>query len=213
MMLCHIFVIKCYVISKDLFAAEGEYSLVVSSTDKTSTTSYSDVKGLKVAFTVDQAKPNLTISGLENNGRYQTEEQTVTIIPGDEGGRLDSLKVVLLDSDGNPLVDDETGADVSLRFEMSGDELRKYLEENDGKVTFTIPTCLNAQVRITCSDCAVNAQGQTNEYEETFTRVTVSPNALVIFYANTPLFVGAIAGVLALLAVIIVLLKRKKEKK
>ena len=204
---------RTYVISKDLFAAEGEYSIVVSSTDKTSTTSFSDVKGLTVAFTVDQTKPDLTISGLENNGRYQTEEQTVTIIPGDEGGRLDSLKVVLLDSDGNPLVDDETGADISLRFEMSGEELRKYLEENDGKVTFTIPVCLNAQVRITCSDCAANAQGQTNEFEETFTRVTVSPNALVIFYANTPLFVGAIAGVLALLAVIIILLKRKKEKK
>ncbi len=203
---------RTYVISKDLFAEEGEYSVVVSSKDKTETTAYSDVKNLSVAFVVDQTAPVLTISGLEAGGRYQTNEQTVTVIPTDDGGCLYSMKVIVLDSKGNPLTD-EAGNDVSVRFDMSGEEFLKYLEENDGKVAFTVPEGLNNQVQIICNDCAVNADGLTNEYNELFDRVTVSQNQLVIFYANTPVFVGTIFGVLALLFLIIFLLKRKKKDK
>ena len=201
---------RTYVINKDLFAEEGEYSVVVSSKDKTETTAYSDVKNLSVAFVVDQTAPVLTISGLETGGRYQTNEQTVTVIPTDDGGCLYSMKVIVLDSKGNPLTD-EAGNDISVRFDLSGEDFLKYLEENDGKATFTVPEGLNNQVQVICNDCAVNADGLTNEYNELFDRVTVSQNQLVIFYANTPVFVGTIFGVLALLFLIIFLLKRKKK--
>ncbi len=203
---------RTYTIKKSLFEAEGEYSIIVTSTDKTATTAFSDVKNLSLAFVVDQTKPVLTITGLEAGGRYQTNAQTVTLIPTDEGGRLNSLTVLVLDSNGNPLKDD-SGADISVRFEMSGEELLKYLEENDGKVTFTVPEGLNNQVKIVCNDCAVNAEDLTNEYNELFERVTVSQNQLVIFYANTPLFVGTIVGVLAVAGLIVFLIKRKKDKK
>ena len=203
---------RTYVLNKALFEAEGEYSVVVSSTDKANTTAFSDVKDLVVAFVVDRTAPTLTISGLENGGRYQTDEQTVTLIPSDEGGRLDSLKVLVLDSDGNPLKD-ASGKDISLRFEMSGEELLAYLEANGGKATFTVPEGLNNQVRIICNDCAEGAENGANEYNQTFTRVTVSQSGLVIFYANTPLFIGAIAGALLLLFLLIFLLLRKKNKK
>lgn len=204
---------RIYTISKDLFIAEGEYSIIVSSVDKTDTTAFSDVKNLSMAFVVDQTKPVLTITGLEAGGRYLTDAQTVTLIPADEGGRLRDLSVVVLDSNGNPLKDKETGEDISVRFDMSGEELLKYLEENDGKVTFTIPEGLNNQVSIICNDCAVNADNLTNEYNELFGKVTVSQNELVIFYANTHLFIGTIVGVLAVIALIIILIKRKKDKK
>ena len=46
-----------------------------------------------------------------------------------------------------------------------------------------------------------------------FQRVTVSRNQLVIFFANKPLFYGTIAGVLALIILMTILLKRKKGKK
>lgn len=203
---------RTYTIKKSLFEAEGEYSIIVSSTDKADTTAYSDVKNLSLAFVVDQTKPVLTITGLAAGGRYQTDAQTVTLIPTDEGGRLNSLSVVVLDSNGNPLKDDN-GTDISVRFDMSGEELLKYLEENDGKVTFTIPEGLNNQVKIICNDCAVNADNLTNEYSELFERVTVSQNQFVIFYANTPLFIGTIVGVLAIIILIILLVKRKKDKK
>ena len=203
---------RTYTIKKALFESEGEYSIIVSSTDKADTTAFSDVKNLSLAFVVDQTKPVLTITGLEAGGRYQTDAQTVTLIPTDEGGRLNSLTVLVMDSNGNPLKDD-AGADISVRFEMAGEELLKHLEDNDGKVTFTIPEGLNNQVKIICNDCAVNAEDLTNEYNELFERVTVSQNQFVIFYANTPLFVGTIVGVLAVAGLIVFLIKRKGNKK
>lgn len=204
---------RTYTIKKALFEMEGEYSIIVTSTDKADTTAFSDVKNLSLAFVVDQTKPILIITGLEAGGRYQTDAQTVTLIPTDEGGRLNSLSVVVLDSHGNPLKDKETGEDISVRFEMSGEELLKYLENNDGKVIFTIPDGLNNKVKIICNDCAVNAENLTNEYNELFENVTVSQNQFVIFYANKPLFYGAISGVVALGALIVILIKRKKFKK
>ncbi len=203
---------RTYTIKKTLFTAEGEYNIIVSSIDKAETTAFSDVKNLYLGFVVDQTKPVLTITGLEAGGRYQTAAQSVTLIPTDEGGRLNSLTVLVLDSNGNPLKDDK-GADISVRFNMSGEELLKYLEANDGKATFTIPEGLNNKVKIICNDCAVNAENLTNEYNELFERVTVSKNQFVIFYANTPLFVGTIAGVLVAIALIIFLIKRKSDKK
>ena len=199
-----------YIINKDLFESEGEYSVIIHSTDKAETPAYSDVKDLSTSFVVDQTAPVITITGLETGGRYLTQEQIVTLIPTDEGGRLNSLKVVVLDSEGQPLTD-ENGNDISLRFEMSGEELLTYLDEHDGMVTFTVPEGLNNQVQIICNDCAVNSLGQTNEYNELFERVTVSQNQLIIFFANKPLFYGVIAGVLGLIILIILLLKRKKK--
>ena len=193
---------RTYTIKKDVFKAEGEYSIVVSSVDKAETTAYSDVKNLSMAFVVDQTKPSIIITGLESDGRYQTEEQTVTMIPTDEGGRLNNLTVIVLDAEGNK----------SVRFEMSGEELLKYLQDNDGQITFTIPEGMGSQVQIICDDCAVNGEAKTNEYNELFHNVTVSPNQLVLFYANKRAFYGTIFGVLALGAIIVILLKRKKNK-
>ena len=197
---------RTYTISKSLFEEEGEYSIVVESTDKAETTAYSDVKNLNVSFVVDQTKPVVTISGLETSGRYQVEEQVVTIMPTDDGGRLNSVKVILMDSDGKEL---------SILFEMSGEELLNYLIENDGKITFVVPEGLENKVQIICDDCAVNAAGDTNEYNEIFERVTVSQSTWVIYYANKPLFYGTIASTIAVIAgitTLIVLKKRKKEE-
>jgi len=202
---------RTYVIKKSLFKDEGEYSITVESTDKAETTAYSDVKNLKVSFVVDQTAPVLTISGLENGGRYQVEEQKVTIIPTDDGGRLNSLKVIVMDSEGKPKKD-ESGKDISVRFDMSGEELLKYLEENDGKITFTIPNGLENQVQIICNDCAVKADGSTNEYNETFTKVTVSQSGWVIFYANKPLFYGSIIAVLVVIGGLVGFIVYKKRK-
>ena len=203
---------RTYVINKDLFAEEGEYNVIVSSTDKAETTAYSDIKDLAIAFVVDQTAPILTISGLQTGGRYQTDEQTVTLIPTDEGGRLNTLKVVVLDANGNPITDDD-GNDISVRFDYSGEELLNYLAENGDMVSFTIPSGLEHQVKISCSDCAVNEDGVTNEYNGTFSRVTVSQNALVIFYANKSAFFGTLGGAAALIILIAVLLSKKKSAK
>lgn len=72
---------RTYVIDKENFDAEGEYTIVVESTDKAGTKAYSDVKNLSISFVVDQTAPILTISGLEQGGRYQTDEQII-MVPG-----------------------------------------------------------------------------------------------------------------------------------
>lgn len=189
---------RTYVISKQLFDGEGEYRITVESTDKTGTQAYSDVKGLNVAFAVDKTAPTVTVSGLENGGRYRVGEQTVTAMPNDDGGRLYGLKAVVLDQNGN---------EISVRFEKSGDELLNYLSENSGKVTFTVPEGLENRVRIICTDSAGN------EYNNEYTRVTVSQSSWVIYYANKPLFYGSIGAVVAVAAAIVILIASKKKKK
>lgn len=202
---------RTYALDKKLFEEEGEYSVVVESTDKANTMAYSDVKGLKISFVVDQTKPVLTISGIQNNGRYQVKEQTVTVIPTDDGGRLNSLKAVVLDKHGKA-IKDEKGKDISVRFEMMGEELLKYLEEHEGKVTFTVPEGLENQVQVVCDDCAMNSAGTTNTFDETFEKVTVSQSKVVIFYANKPLFYGSIAGLLAVTGGGLFFILRKKKE-
>ncbi len=206
---------RTYRISKDLFSSEGEYSIIIESTDKTETTAYSDVKNLNVSFVVDQTAPVLTISGIENGGRYQVEQQVVTLIPTDDGGRLYSIQVVVLNADGEP-IQDANGQDISVRLNLSGEELLNQLADNGGKLTFTIPEGLESQVQIICNDCAINADGITNQFQQSFSKVTVSQSQWIIFYANKPLFYGSIAGVILLIGgifVLIFLLKKKKSAK
>lgn len=206
---------RTYIISKDVFDEEGEYSVIIESTDKTQTTSYSDVKNLKVAFVVDRTAPKLSITGLASGGRYQVKEQTVRVIPTDNDGRLYGMKVIVADSHGEP-IKDINGKDISERFFMTGEEFLTYLEEHNGEVTFTIPEGLELQVKIICTDYAVSGEDgtKTNEYSETFTKVTVSQSGWVIFYANKPLFYGSIAGVVLLVGGIfflIFLAKRRED--
>jgi hypothetical protein len=176
-----------YVIAKELFEAEGEYRVVVSSKDKAENDAYSDIKSAEVNFVVDRTAPVLTISGLQENGRYQVETQTVTVIPKDDGGKLNSIKVIVKDNSGNEIV---------VPLEKSGEDFLNALEENGGKLTFEIPSGYNQSVQIFCTDLAQDNRGDTNFYDNTFGRVTVSTNFLVIFFANTPLFFGTIGGVI-----------------
>ena len=61
---------------------------------------------------------------------------------------------------------------------------------------------------------AVHEDGKTtNEYNEVFSRVTVSANSVIIFYANKPLFYGTIIGiVLTAGGIFLIVWKRKKKK-
>lgn len=200
-----------YSISHSLFKEEGENSISVQSIDKTQTTAYSDVKNLDISFVVDQTAPVVTLSGLESGGRYQADEQNVTAIVTDDGGRLRSVQVFLLDADGLPMKDSAKN-DISRRFDLSGEELDEYLAENNGQVSFTVPEGIYMTVRIICNDYSVDNDGNTNECFEEYKNVTVSPNAFVIFIANRVLqytLGGVIGG--ALILIFLILLKKKKD--
>lgn len=201
--------VRKYTIDKDLFDAEGEYNIVVESVDKTETFAYSDVKGLNLSWVVDQTAPIVAVSGLENNGRYKTKEQVVTAIPTDDGGKLKSFKVVV--SDKNKKNSSKSGTTL---VDLTGDKLEKYLDENDGKVTFKVPEGYQENVRIICTDYAAHKnESETNTYDKVFSKVTVSPSNVVIFYANKPLFYGSIAGVIVVLGggIIFFIWRRRRE--
>lgn len=198
--------IRTYDIDRDLFNNEGEYKVVVESTDKTETLAYSDVKSMNISFTVDKTAPVLTVSGIENGGRYQNTEQEVTVLATDDGGRLNSFKVEVFNSAGEPISNE------SVRFDKSGEELINYLSSNDGKITFTVPEGLSQKVVLTCSDATVHDDGSTNETVQQFTKVTVSPSGLIIFYANKPLFYGAIILCVLVIAGGVFLIVRRVQK-
>ncbi len=194
-----------YSISKDLFANEGEYNIIISSKDKADNAAFSDVKGATVNFVVDRTAPVVTVTGLTSNGRYQTDSQKVTLIPTDDGGALSTLIVRLVDEDGE-LVEE--------LINLAGETLDKALTDGNGMITFEIGEGLYQNVQIICTDSAVGGE-EANVYNKTFKNVSVSSNAFMIFWANKPLRWGVIAGFAALIAivvVIIVVLKKRKKK-
>lgn len=187
-----------YNIKSQLFQKEGIYSVVVNSVDKAGTTEYNDIKKAKVEFDVDRTAPEITASGIEENGRYQVQKQIVTIIPQDDGGKLQSVKVTILDAKGKI---------ISNPIELSGDKLIDKLENNSSKLEFNIQDGMYQTVNIACSDFAGN------KYNGIFKNITVSASWYIIFWANTTLRYGSIIGILFLTMGIAMPLVRRKRKK
>jgi len=180
-----------YIIPKELASEENTYHVVLTSVDKADTVSYSDIKNAEISFVVDRTKPVVTISGLENNGRYQVAFQKSTLIPEDPGGELSELRVTLKDRYGN---------EVKNLISIAKDELLNTLETADGKIEIEVPPGIDQQVQITCKDAAGN------EYINNIKNITVSNQWQVILYMNKPLFLASIAGgVLIIIGVIAVL--------
>ena len=196
-----------YKISKDLFTAEGFYDLVIVSKDAAGNTANTNRKNVRsfqadepyrAEFVVDKTPPVVSVSGLEDNGRYQTEEQTVTLLPVDDGGMLGSLLIEIWDENGKLL---ETK-------DLSGEDLQNMLRDNDGKIEFKLAENSDQYyVYVTCTDVAGN------ETKMEFKEVTVSTSALRIFWANKPLRWGSIGGVGGAGALAFFLLLAKKRKK
>ncbi|WP_294783264.1 Ig-like domain-containing protein [uncultured Eubacterium sp.] len=159
--------VRRYVVKKDVFAKEGEYHLVVESEDKTGTKAYSDVKKMQLSWVVDQSAPSVLLFGLEADHVYETEEQPVTAIPSDEGGKLKTFQVS---------VTDDLGENRKMLVNMSGEKLEQYLKEHDGQVQFTISEGVEQQIEIFCADQAWKKDGSTNEYHEVIQGVFVAKN-------------------------------------
>ena len=194
-----------YAIEKSLFEAEGQYQIVVSSKDEADNDAFSDVKDATVTFIVDRTAPVVTVTGLETNGRYQVERQTVTLIPTDDGGALNSLLVRTVDEDGKELV---------RLVDLSGEELTNALDENDGKITFDIEEGLYQNVQIICNDCAIDNTGNTNTYNMTFYQVSVSSSAVKMLFASKGMRYGIIAGIILIVGgVLLLVFRRKKSNK
>lgn len=174
-----------YILNKDLFAEEGEYVVVASSTDAANNNAFSDVKSANVSFVIDRTPPVVSISGLTEGGRYQTESQKVTLIPSDDGGMLQSLVAMLVDDNGKTL---------ETLLSLEGSELDDALIENGGILSFDIGEGLYQNVRIICTDNSFDENGLANTYDETIKNVSVTASSVMIFWANKPLRNAVIGG-------------------
>lgn len=196
-----------YAVNKSLFDDEGEYNLVVESEDKATSMAYSDLKNVSADFVIDRTAPTFTISGIEEDGNYRGTSQNVTLVPTDDGGKLGHVKVTILDKDGK---------EQKVISDMSGDELTKYLNGNDGKIKFKVPEGVNQQVAILCADCSIGTDGGTNTTDFIYKGITVSSNAFILFFENKPLFYGVLGVVAAAIIVptgFVIYKKKRKTKK
>lgn len=190
--------INTYTIATSMFEQDGEYSIIVNSVDNANTESYSDIKGTKVAFVVDSSAPTITVSGMQANGRYQSDNQNVILVPADDGGSLQSVRVEITDADGSVLVP----------IDLSGEALEEYLANNNGQINFDINEGVRQHVRVICVDKA----GNTFDSEQTYNDITVSSSKAVLVWESYGLyFILGGAGAVAAGIIIVILVKKKKN--
>lgn len=194
-----------YTLNMELFVEEGEYTIVVSSVDEAENNAFSDVKNTKVAFVVDRTAPVVTVSGLEKGGKYQTEAQTVTLIPTDDGGAVKSIVVNQVDAEGKVVK--------ALLEELSGEALTEELETNDGQIVFDIPSGEYDYIEIVCADCSVNADGNTNTSRILIENVLITEDELALLWATYQYaIIGGGAAVVAVPTGFVLFRKKLKVK-
>lgn len=196
-----------YLVSKSLFATDGQYELVISSKDKAFNSAFSDVKGRTITFVVDTTEPVVAVSGLETNGRYNVTEQTVTLVPTDDGGLISKVLVGYADKSGNIYEN---------IFMLEGEELINALENGQGKLSFVIKEGLNKDIKIMCWDSSFDSEGNANVYEKIYTGVSVSTNQIAMLWANdnirNGIIISAVVVILGIVAIVTVRMVRKKKK-
>ena len=193
-----------YILSKELFVEEGEYTIVVSSVDEAENNAFSDVKNTKVAFVVDRTAPIVTIAGLETGGRYQTNAQTVTLIPTDDGGAVKSIVVNQIDADGNV---------IKTFKELSGDALEETLEANDGLISFDILSGAYDYIEIVCTDFSISDTDSGNKVEILIEDVLITENEFALIWATYQYaIIGGGAAAVAVPTGIVLFRRRLKLK-
>jgi hypothetical protein len=173
-----------YTLDESYFKDDGEYSVNLKTVDTASNTNLNtNSESGVIHFVKDSTLPAI-VSSVPSGTRVNAQECTVQITITDANLDLDSLHFFL---DGQPV------------------EVTK-LDANN--YTFVVGTGLNHSFSVEAADLAGNVA-------EPFTcdRVTVSTNILVLWYANTPLFIGSVAGTAAVAGGLIYFFVGKKKKK
>lgn len=195
-----------YQINASNFEEEGNYTLTLYSEDRANnTTNNTSLKHegqeLPLEFTVDKTAPTVVVSGVENEGQYRSAERTMTI-----------------DAKDNLMLSEVT---VDANGEKTTYEARE-LAENDGVISVDLKQSNQWQtIKVTAKDAAGNILGSEEERTENgvvltsdglMVTVLITPNIMVQYYMNKPLFFGSIAVVVVIIAIIVVILVRRRKQ-
>ena len=180
-----------YRISQKVFSEEGEYKVILSSTDTAGNNSDNSSKEQAISFVVDNTPPTQVITGVEDDGVYTQDSLDVTIEV------YDNVAV--------------NSVDITLNGVKTTYNEEQITKEN-GKVYVNIPSDTKKQtLEVACIDYAGNeAQHQTYSF-------TVSTNAFIAFkarYLSKPGFwvaVGCVAVALAGAVTGTVVIRRRKK--
>ena len=152
-------------------------------------------KNLPIEFAVDKTAPTVVVSGVEDNVQYRLAKKTMTV---DAKDNLALTKVVM-NIDGKETT-------------YEGEELQK----DNGVIEAAIASANRWQsIEITAEDAAGNVLGQSEqklEGEPVVLRILVTPNIVIQYYMNKPLFYGSIAAVVVMLGLIFVWRKMARRK-
>lgn len=182
------------------FTQEGVYDITIYSEDEAGNSNSNHTERVKeysknISFVLDQTAPSITISGVEEDGRYDTDTRLISV-GYSENFAIDTITIT------------------------NGDKTDSYtadqLNATSGTLEFQIPASNNKQVvTVTAADKA----GNTVTVESP--RFLLTSNKLIQFVNNTPLLVGTIVLVVLIVLAIIdylrkgflfVLLHRKKSE-
>lgn len=190
-----------YVLDTGNFAGDGVYKISITSEDEAGNTSVNTGSGCdEIIFRVDTTAPQITsVSGLEEvivNDVALTVSYTVYDTIG-----MESIEIFVSDSSGK-IIDE-----IAITEDDFGGDLNNY----SGEITLN-EMSLPQSVRIVVTDKAGNVTDtgsdgfSGSEGYEYVDAVTVSTNFLVRWFANKPLFIGSLIGLVAAAGLIIFLI-------
>ena len=158
-----------YTIKASNFEDEGEYAISIYSEDRAANKTTNTSKKKDITFIVDKTSPVISVSNIEDGGRYKADSQAF-IANVDDNMALDKVEYYL---------------DGEMKQSFTADEVA----EVNGELNLTVGSSNKFQkVIIKAYDKAEN------EPTEAKLNILVTTNAFVQYYNNKPVFYGSIGG-------------------
>lgn len=187
-----------YRIKASCFEEEGNYVLNIYSEDAAHNSTTNKTKAKTIAFTVDKTAPTMVVSNLTDRGRYKENVHEFTLNVKDNI----FLAYVEVYLDGELFKRFEEDEITQLNGELPVD-----IASSNQYQTIELVSCDKAgNISKEVYDPETNAQVPASY------RVLVTQNSFVQFINNTPLLVSVIVIIVAIAGLIVVLVKRKKDK-
>lgn len=177
-----------YEIAGSIFDAEGVYVVTIQSIDRAANDTTNRLREKNIEFTVDKTAPSVVIGGIEDGESYAETTRSLTI---------DAVDNIYL-----------TSLEIYLNAERVAVYDEEDLSENYGIVSYEI-----GEMGSTQTVCVIAKDAAGNVTQTDPISFLISSNVLIRWFYNRPLFIGSIAGVIAVTGSIFCLIFRKRRKR